>query len=66
MVQCCQGVVQMKNFVPKKSEKDVISIRIDTKLLEKLDMLSAEADISRNEMIVQCIEYALSNMDDKK
>lgn len=53
----------MQNFRPKKTEKDVISIRIDTALLEKVDRLSAGIDISRNEMIVQCIEYALSNMD---
>ncbi len=53
----------MKNFKPKKTEKDVISIRIETGLLEKVDKLSADIDISRNEMIIQCIEYALSNMD---
>lgn len=53
----------MQNFRPKKTEKDVISIRIETSLLEKVDKLSAEIDISRNEMIVQCIEYALSNME---
>ena len=51
----------MNNFRPKKTEKDVISIRIDKELLEKVDKYSAEIDISRNELIVQCIEYALSN-----
>ena len=56
----------MKNFKPKKTEKDVISIRIETGLLEKVDKLSAAIDISRNEMIIQCIEYALSNMEDNK
>lgn len=53
------------NFKPKKTEKDVISIRLEKELLEKIDSVSSEADISRNEMIVQCIEYALSNMDTK-
>ena len=53
----------MKNFKPKKTEKDVISIRIETGLLEKIDHLSANIDISRNEMIIQCIQYALSNME---
>lgn len=55
----------MKAFKPQKQEKDVISIRLDTKLIEKLDTISAGADISRNEFIVQCIEYALNNMDEE-
>lgn len=56
----------MGNFKPKKTEKEVISIRIETGLLEKVDSLSALNDISRNELIVQCIEYALSNMENDK
>jgi len=53
----------MNNFKPIKQEKDVISIRIDTKLLEKVDGIAGNIDISRNELIVQCIEYAINNMD---
>lgn len=53
----------MKNFKPKKQEKDVISIRIDTHLLEEVDSVAASTDISRNELIVQCIQYAMENMD---
>lgn len=56
----------MSKFIPKKTEKDVISIRIDTTLLEQLDKMSAAIDISRNEMIVQCIEYALNNIGDNE
>lgn len=56
----------MKNFNPQKQkksvEKSVISIRLDSELLEKVDMASAKADISRNEFLVQCIEYALNNL----
>lgn len=52
----------MREFKPKKQEKDVISIRIDTELLEKVDKLSNDVDISRNEFIVQCIEYAIDNI----
>lgn len=55
----------MSNFKPIKQEKDVISIRLDTKLLENVDKLSASIDISRNEFIVQCIEYAINNMETK-
>lgn len=58
----------MKKFVPSKenNEKLVISIRIDSKLLEKIDEEAAKAEISRNEMINQSLSYALSNLEDSK
>lgn len=57
----------MKKFVPSKGSKDkvVISMRIDTKLLETIDSEAYKARISRNENISQCISYALSNMEEK-
>lgn len=53
----------MTNFKPKKTEKEVISIRIETNLLTQVDKIAGANDISRNELIIQCIDYALSNMD---
>ncbi len=57
----------MKKFVPSKGSNDkvVISMRIDTKLLETIDRESYKARISRNEFISQCISYTLSNMEEK-
>ncbi len=56
----------MKDFIPyKKStsvEKVVTTIRIDLKTLEAIDNLASKIDISRNELINQCIEYALENL----
>lgn len=52
----------MNEFKPIKQEKQVISIRLDTSTLQAIDSLSTKVDISRNELIVQCIEYALNNM----
>ncbi len=52
----------MNEFKPVKQEKSVISIRIDSELLKIIDELSLKTDISRNEFIVQCIEYALKNI----
>jgi len=52
----------MNNFKPFKQEKTVISIRLDTETLKTIDELSIETDISRNEFIVQCIDYALNNL----
>jgi len=51
----------MKEFKPIKTEKIVISIRIDVETLKNIDNLSAKTDISRNELIIQCIDYALEN-----
>ncbi len=55
------GGVKMNDFKPIKQEKTVISIRLDTNLLKAVDEVSAQTDISRNELIVQCIDYALKN-----
>jgi len=54
----------MREFKPIKSEKTLISIRIDTDTLKIIDSIASETDISRNEMIIQCIEYALQNIGD--
>ncbi|MBR5232364.1 MAG: ribbon-helix-helix protein, CopG family [Clostridia bacterium] len=54
----------MSKFVVKKPEKEVISMRIPSELLKKLDMMAAEADISRNELINQMIVYAMEHMDE--
>ncbi len=55
----------MKKFLPKKPEKEVISVRIDSQLLKTIDIEAAKIDISRNELINQCIEYALDNIEEE-
>lgn len=55
----------MANFIPKKpqkADKDVISIRIDSDLLEKADHLANSIGISRNELLNQCIHFALEHV----
>ena len=52
----------MTNFKPVKQEKTIISIRLDADVLKKIDKISTDIDISRNELIVQCIDYALTNL----
>lgn len=56
----------MKEFKPIKQEKSIISIRIDNELLKKVDEVSTKTDISRNELIVQCIDFALKNISKNK
>ena len=55
----------MSNFIPKKinNEKIVISIRIDIDTLNEIDTEAMKIDISRNELITQCIEFALDNIE---
>lgn len=56
----------MDKFKPVKNEKIVISIRIDSDVVKKVDKISNSIDISRNELITQCINYALENMQEIK
>jgi metal-responsive CopG/Arc/MetJ family transcriptional regulator len=55
----------MAEFNPRKAEKTVISIRIQTSTLETVDSIAADIDLSRNEFIVQCIEYAIEHYNKK-
>ena len=48
------------DFLPKKSEKIVISIRIEKHLIEKVDVVAGKVDLSRNEILCQSIEFALN------
>lgn len=56
--------MQLAKFVARKPEKEVISMRISTDLLQILDEKAKEIDISRNELINQMIMFALENMED--
>lgn len=54
----------MEKFLPKKQEKEVISMRISSELLAEIDRKAASTDISRNEFINQCILFALAHLED--
>lgn len=54
----------MPKFVPKKPEKEVISMRISVDTLQEIDKRAAKFEISRNELINQMIDFALANMED--
>lgn len=53
----------MRKFQPLKSEKIVISIRLEDTKLEQIDTISNKIKISRNELINQCLTYALENIE---
>lgn len=52
----------MEKFLPKKTEKEVISIRLPVDMLSEIDRTAAIFDLSRNEFINQCIGFALRHM----
>lgn len=58
----------MCNFILKskkiKQEKVVISVRMDEAVLNTIEQVLVNTNISRNEFINQAIEYALDHMSD--
>ncbi len=56
----------MKTFKPTKSEKIVITIRIEDYRVEQLDKIANKINISRNELISQCLDFAIKNIDFKE
>lgn len=59
-------MITLPKFEPKKTEKEVISMRIDVELLKQVDEKAAKYDMSRNELINQMITFALGSMDGGK
>lgn len=55
----------MNKFVvtPKEDKSVTMTIRIDKKLQEQYNELSAKTNHSRNELIGMALQYALDNME---
>ena len=49
-------------FVVKKPEASNKTIRMPNELIEKLEKIAAENDVSFNQLVVQCCRYAIDNM----
>ena len=54
-----RGGITLRKFEPIKPEKEVISLRLDTRMLQEINDWAMEIDISLN----QCIDFALKNID---
>jgi len=52
-------------FIPKIPDRSVISIRLENELIADIDELSKSKKMSRNELIRQCIVFALQRLDEK-
>ena len=49
----------------ESSEYENKSLRLPTDLINQVQALANENNISFNRVVIQCIRYALSHMDDK-
>ena len=56
----------MANFIPKQYKKEPTTIRISSDKLERIDKKAAEYNMSRNEFINQCIDYAMEHIGSEK
>ena len=52
-----------KEFVIKKSQSANKTIRMPDVLIEQLQALANKNDISFNQVVIQCCEYALDNLE---
>lgn len=49
-------------FIVQKNEASNKTIRMSNALIEQLEEIAANEDISFNQLVVQCCEYALANL----
>lgn len=55
-----------KIFKIKKNQNSNKTIRMPDDLIDKLQSLADSFDISFNQLVVQCCEFALENMEEPK
>lgn len=53
-------------FKVEKPEYVNKTFRMEKKLLERLEQIAQEENISVNALMIQCCQYALNNMEPKK
>ena len=49
-------------FVVKKPESSNKTVRLPNELIGRMNTIAAQKDISFNQLVVQCCEYALSHL----
>lgn len=52
----------MKMFKIKKTEYTNKTFRIPTELVKRMEIIAQEQNVSLNNLVVQCCEYALDNI----
>ena len=54
------------DFIIKKPTSSNRTVRMPDELIEKMSKIANEQGISFNQLVIQCCEYALENLNDKK
>lgn len=54
------------DFVIKKPTSSNRTVRMPDELIEKLGSIAADKGISFNQLVIQCCEFALDHLEDKK
>lgn len=54
------------DFIVKKPSSSNRTIRMPDDLLDKLSQIAADKDISFNQLVIQCCEFALENLKEDK
>lgn len=52
-------------FVVKKPAASNKTVRLPDELIEKLNQIAADKGVSFNNLVLQCIEYALDDLQDE-
>lgn len=50
------------DFIIRKTKSSNRTIRMPDPLIERISLLAAEKDISFNQLVVQCCEFALDHL----
>lgn len=53
-------------FTVKKKEHISKTFRMPLELVEKLEVIAQNKEISLNNLVVQCCEYAIANLDNSE
>ncbi len=54
------------DFIIKKPTSSNRTIRMPDTLIEKISSIAAEQDISFNQVVIQCCEFAIENLPKKE
>ena len=52
--------------IRKGYDSESKTFRLPVDLIEKLDMLATQNKLSLNQLVIQCLEYAVNNLEENK
>ena len=52
-------------FAVKKNESSNKTIRMPNELIEQLERIAKDTDVSFSQLVIQCCQYALEHMEDE-